>query len=164
MKRLTLVRHAQADNAMAGQSDFERLLTRRGTQDATEMARRIKQTKMMPELIIASAAPRAYSTATLFGNTLHLEAEQIQKEERLYTATVNESLAIVQAADDCNHLMIVAHNPTITEFADKLSGERNIDAMPTCGVVTMQFKIKKWAELRWDSGIDVELDYPGKSP
>ena len=40
MKRLTLVRHAQAESAIGEQSDFDRVLTRRGTEDAAEMARR----------------------------------------------------------------------------------------------------------------------------
>ena len=56
MKRLTLVRHAQAESALAEQSDFDRMLTRRGADDAAEMARRLKRRKLRPDFIRASLA------------------------------------------------------------------------------------------------------------
>lgn len=164
MKRLTLVRHAQADSALPGQPDFERTLTRRGTQDATDMGRRFKQHSRAPDLIVASAAARASATAALFGNAMQLSAEQVIDDERLYTATVTELLEIVRTAPDCKHLLLVAHNPTITEFAERLARDRDIDAITTCGVVTMKLKIKSWPEIQWNSGMEIEIDYPSKAP
>jgi phosphohistidine phosphatase len=59
--------------------------------------------------------------------------------------------------------MVVGHNPGITEFADRISSEREVDNMPTCAVYTLQFPIAAWSELEWDSGVDAELDYPKRS-
>jgi hypothetical protein len=42
MRRLTLVRHAKADTSLPGQQDWDRVLDRRGQQDAPEMARRLR--------------------------------------------------------------------------------------------------------------------------
>ena len=132
-------------------------------QDAAEMARRLKLNKLVPSTILSSPARRAYATAALFANTLHLAENQIAPDERIYTADINELLTIVRTSPAGDHLMLVAHNPTLTEFADKLSGERRIDALPTCGVVTMRIAVAAWSELNWHRGADVELDYPGKS-
>jgi len=163
MKTLLLVRHAQADNALPGESDFARVLTRRGMQDAMEMARRLDERELIPNFIVSSAARRAHSTAIIFANELGLTEKKLKQDERIYTASVNELLAIVQEqSGEC--VMLVGHNPTMSEFADKLSSERGIDALPTCGIAIMRFDIADWHEAQWRTGKDVELDYPGRSP
>lgn len=164
MKTLLLVRHAQADNALPGESDFARLLTRRGMQDATEMARRLDDQEIIPQHILTSGARRAHSTAIVLANELGVPEKHLMQDERIYTADINQLLAIVQEQRACDCLMMVGHNPIMTEFADKLSGDRRIDAMPTCGIVTLQFAIDAWPDIRWHQGADVELDYPGRSP
>jgi phosphohistidine phosphatase len=162
MKRLTLVRHAQADSAHSGQADFERLLTRRGMEDAAEMARRLKARKLQVDYILSSTAPRAFATAELFARGLKMQTA-IEKDDRLYTAGPNEFLTVLHELNSSHtHILITAHNPGVTEFADKLSSERRIDAMPTCAVTTMQFDITSWSDLRWGTGTDVDLDYPAR--
>jgi phosphohistidine phosphatase len=164
MKCVTLVRHAQAESALADQSDYDRALTRRGAEDASEMARRLKQLKPRVDFIVSSPAPRAFATAEIFARVLKISPERLDKEERFYTAGANEFLITLNECDNRHtHILIVAHNPGITDFADKLSAERGIDAMPTCAVVTMQFEIAKWEELAWKTGTDVELDYPSRA-
>jgi phosphohistidine phosphatase len=165
MKRLTLVRHAQAESALNGQSDFDRALTRRGTEDASEMARRLKFLKLHVDHIISSTALRAHATAEIFARGLKLPHDSIEKDDRLYTAGPSEFLAVVRESDDAySHLLIAAHNPGVTEFADKLSGERRIDAMPTGALVTLRFDVDAWSKIAWHTAVDVELDYPARSP
>ncbi len=164
MKRLTLVRHAQAESALAGQQDFDRALTRRGAEDAAEMARRLKFRQLGVDCIITSTAPRAIETAAIFARALKIANASVAKDDRLYTAGPNEYLTTLrECSDESTHTMIVAHNPGITDFADRLSSERSIDAMPTCSVVTMRFDVDRWADVEWKTAVDVELDYPGRS-
>ena len=59
--------------------------------------------------------------------------------------------------------MLFAHNPGITECANKLSAGEQIDNLPTCAIYTLQFEIKDWSELDWSSGLDAELDYPKRA-
>lgn len=160
MKRLTLVRHAQAEPALAGQTDFERVLTRRGSEDANEMSRRLKRRKWVPDLILASTAIRALSTAEIFGTVLRAT---VRADDRIYTAGPQEYLRVLKEVEsEYAHVMIVAHNPGITEFADRLCSERTIDAMPTCAIVTMSFAVSAWSGVDWDLGVEVEFDYPGQ--
>jgi phosphohistidine phosphatase len=163
MKRLSLVRHAQAESAHSGQSDFDRLLTRRGLEDAAEMARRLKARKLHVSYIVSSPAPRAFNTAEIFARTLKIAEGNLEQDDRLYTAGPNEFLNAVHELDSSHeHILIAAHNPGITEFADRLSSERRIDAMPTCSVATLTFDISQWSELSWASGMEVDLDYPAR--
>src|SRR6185503_12724193 len=161
--RLTLVRHAKTEPGRPGQEDWDRVLEPRGQRDAPEMARRVKQLSPKIDRILSSPAVRAITTATIMARELGVAAQKVQQDERLYLASPKDMLAVIQQLGErTKHLVIVGHNPGITEFADRICAERSIDNMPTCAVYTLQFDIKEWSELAWDSGIDAELDYPKK--
>ena len=163
MLRLTLVRHAKTESAHSGQEDWDRVLEPRGQLDAPEMGRRLKSRGLKPERILTSPAIRATSTASIFARELGVPATKILPDERLYLAGVKSLLTVVQElGGTTKHLMIVGHNPGLTEFADALSSERSIDNMPTCAVYTLEFDIKNWSELELATGVNAEFDYPKK--
>jgi phosphohistidine phosphatase len=161
MKRLTLLRHAKTETGHSGQDDWDRKLEPRGQKDAPDMARRLRERKLKPDRIITSPAARAKATANVFAKELHVPATKLVEDERLYLASPKVILEVIRelgGTDD--HLMIVGHNPGLTEFADRISAERDIDNMPTCAIYTVEFDLKEWSELEWDSGVNAELDYP----
>jgi phosphohistidine phosphatase len=162
--RLTLVRHAKTEPARPGQEDWDRVLEPRGQRDAPEMARRLKQIGPKVDRILSSPAVRAITTATIMTRELGVSAQKVQQDERLYLASPKDMLAVIrELGERSRHLMVVGHNPGMTEFADRISSERGVDNMPTCAVYTLQFEIAAWSELEWESGIDAELDYPKRS-
>ena len=162
--RLTLVRHAKTEPARSDQEDWDRMLEPRGQRDAPEMARRLKQYDPKPDRVLSSPAVRAIATATIMVRELGVPAQKVQQDERLYLASPKDMLAVIrELGGRSRHLMVVGHNPGITEFADRISGERSVDNLPTCAVYTLQFEIKDWSELEWESGLDAELDYPKRS-
>jgi phosphohistidine phosphatase len=162
--RLTLVRHAKTEPGRHGQEDWDRALESRGQRDAPEMARRLKQYSPKPERILSSPAVRAITTATIMARELGVSAQKVQQDERLYLASPKDMLAVIrELGERAHHLMVVGHNPGITEFADRISSERSVDNLPTCAVYSLQFAIAAWSELQWDSGVDAELAYPKRS-
>ena len=162
--RLTLVRHAKTEPGRPGQEDWDRVLEPRGQRDAPEMARRLKQLEPKPDRVLSSPAVRAITTATIMVRELGVSAQKVQQDERLYLASPKAMLAVIrELGGRSRHLVVVGHNPGITEFADKVSAERSIDNMPTCALYTLQFEIKDWSELEWSSGIDADFDYPKRS-
>ncbi|MES1195490.1 MAG: histidine phosphatase family protein [Steroidobacter sp.] len=163
MKRLTLVRHAQADSELPDQSDWERPLTRRGLNDAAEMARRLKSQRLKPDLILCSSALRTRQTAEAFTKCFGLSSDQVVFESELYLADTKHLLECVRAADDVHHLMVIAHNPGISEFAQSIAKDYEVDGMTTCAVFTAEFDIKQWKELTNESGVNASLDYPQRS-
>ena len=64
-RRLTLIRHANAEQD-SDVRDFERPLSRKGQNEALEMARRFQERGLIPDLILASAATRTRETAETF--------------------------------------------------------------------------------------------------
>lgn len=161
MLRLTLVRHAKTESAQPGQEDWDRVLEQRGQRDAPEMARRLKERRLKPDLILASPAVRAITTATVMARVLGIQGVKILQDERLYLASARTLLEVIhELGGTARHLMVVGHNPGISEFGDDISGERKLDTMPTCAVYTLQFDIADWRELIWASGVNAEFDYP----
>ncbi len=160
-KRLTLVRHAKSDWSLPGQQDWDRALNKRGQRDAPEMARRLRARKLRPDLILSSPAVRALTTATIMARELKVPVQQVRQDERLYLAGPREILAVIrELGGDAAHVMVFGHNPGITECANQISGGERIDNMPTCATFTTRLEIDRWGQLDWESGQDVEFDYP----
>ena len=161
MRRLTLVRHAKADPSLPGQQDWDRVLDRRGQHDAPEMARRLRSRKLRPDLILSSPAVRALSTASIMARELKFPADRIAQDERLYLADPKRIIEVVrELGGTARHVMVFAHNPGVTDCANKLSAGEHIDTMPTCAVFTACFAIDDWSKLDWESGLVAEFDYP----
>ncbi len=144
MKILTLVRHAKSDWNNTKLSDKERVLNDRGLRDAPMMAKRVVKLGIRPSLIISSPAVRTWTTAKIFATEIGYPEEFLQREETLYLASLNDLLDAVMAQDKgFNDLMLVGHNPGLTEFANFLvPGICN--NLPTTGVVSVQFDQEDW--------------------
>jgi len=65
MKRLTLMRHADARWNDPAMPDLDRPLNRRGTAAAEAMARRLLDLELIPDLLLASPARRTQQTADI---------------------------------------------------------------------------------------------------
>ena len=144
-RTLIMVRHAKSSWANPLQSDFDRPLNERGNKDAPEMGAKLKKMGIMPDLIISSTAKRTRQTAKKLAAALGYDEEAIKWEEKLYHCipSVIEEV-IYETSDRVRTLMIVAHNPGITEFVNHLAPPFSVDNMPTCGVVGTQIDTKEW--------------------
>lgn len=160
MKIITLVRHAKSDWKVSGLTDRQRPLNKRGERDAPIMGKRIANHGIRPSLIIASPAVRAWTTATLIAREITYPVEFLQREDRLYMASLDDLLACVMAQDNgFNSLMVVAHNPGLTEFANYLSpGITN--NLPTAGVVCVHLDRDDWNLFEHPKCELVVHDYP----
>lgn len=161
MLRLTLVRHAQAAPSRSDQEDWHRPLEARGERDAHRMGQRLNSRGCKPDRILTSPAARALATATIIAHELRLSRSKVREDERLYLASARVIQTVIhELGGETEHLMIVGHNPGLTEFADEISGERSVDNLPTCSVYSLEFDVARWSELEWASGVEAEFDYP----
>lgn len=141
MKTLILVRHAKSDKSDPALNDFDRSLNRRGSRDALAMAERFMDLGLRIDALISSPAVRAFSTAEAFAQKLFLP---IQAEQRIYEAGVSELLAVVRGLDDpLSTVMLVGHNPGLSEFLRYLTDE-NFSDLPTTSIVVVDIPVKAW--------------------
>lgn len=148
MKELYLVRHAKSSWGSAAQSDFDRPLNGRGKKDAPVMGLHLKTAQgVVLDYVICSPAKRARATAKRLLKGLDYPVKQVQWEEIIYAGNDADLLRLVQATDDVHQsVMVIGHNPYITDLACRLSGDL-IDSMPTCGVFALSFDLLAWRSV-----------------
>ena len=119
----TLVRHAHAEWPAYQGRDFDRPLTARGIADAGATATAIAALLPAPTLIIASAAHRTTQTAEIIARSMPPPGVAMIRDETLYNASgATLQQVVMQALQDHDHVLLVAHNPGISELARQLLG------------------------------------------
>jgi len=162
MKKIYLIRHAKASSIEFGMSDFQRPLSKKGKSDAAYMAKRLKNFGILPDLVISSPAKRAKTTAKVIAETVGYEKSKIIFQESLYESSYQTYRYLLDSLDDSlNSIFIVAHNPTITEVGEILSGAI-LTNMPTCSIVCIEFDVQSFKDVKENSGKILFFDYPKK--
>ncbi len=162
MKRLTLVRHGQAEWKAASVADFDRPLTRRGLAEAADMARRLRvQDFAAPDLVLTSPAVRAAQTAEVFARELALASRLVKRVDALYLAPPDELQdAIRSTGARVGHLLVVGHNPGVSEFAQQVAPGAAIESFATGASCTLIFNTEAWQTLGTAS--EAKYDAPGR--
>ncbi|GAA2181312.1 histidine phosphatase family protein [Leucobacter tardus] len=155
MPELVLVRHGKSDWGDPGLADHERTLNDRGRGDAPRMAARLAGSGVGIERLLSSTAVRARTTAEIFGETLGLAPEL---DPDLYLATA-ETLMATAAACGAESVMVVAHDPGLSELASRCSGGA-IDHMPACAVARFTWRAGSWADASGRAADEWSLDTP----
>lgn len=161
MKTLFLVRHAKSSRDDATQLDKDRPLDGRGTRDASKMGKRLGKRGVKPDLIVSSPARRALATAQSMATELHYKLDDIVVDDGLYAGAASDLLGVVRNLDDKRKsVMLVGHNPAISELACALSP--TIAPLPTCAVVQLRLKATSWSDVGTAQVVGVKLDFPKK--
>jgi phosphohistidine phosphatase len=148
VKRLTLMRHADARWQDAGLSDLERPLNRRGTTAAEAMARRLLELELVPDLLLVSPARRTQQTGEIVARVLSVPARLVMPDEALYLATAADLLRVVQGTGPrVAHLLVVAHNPGVSELVQQLVPEAEASGLATAGVCSITFETGHWTAI-----------------
>ena len=160
MRQLVLLRHAKSSWKDHTLADYDRPLNKRGKSDAPVMGERLAARGIEPSLIISSPARRARRTAEAVADALDYPAEEIEFEEDIYEAGVHTLLHLVRCLDDADReVLLVGHNPGLTELNNLLTGDY-IANNPTCGAVVIGFDLPSWNQASPNSGEQKRFDYP----
>ncbi|WP_331773780.1 SixA phosphatase family protein [Sulfurospirillum sp. 1612] len=161
MKKIYLIRHAKSNDKNNIENDFERGLSKRGKEDIKFMAKRLKFFEIMPDIIISSPAKRARKTAEGIASIVEYKNE-IVYEPSLYESTPKHYMDLITNLDDSIHsVFMIAHNPTITEIGEYLSGAI-LTNIPTCSIVCIAFDVNTFKKIQESSGSVLFFDYPKK--
>ena len=126
------------------------------------MGQRIAKAGIRPSLIISSPAVRAWTTARVVAQEIGYPVEFLQREDDLYLASLDNLLDIVcSQEDEFNNLMVVGHNPGLTDFANYLSPDLTSN-LPTAGVVSVRLESEDWKLYERPKAELLVYDYPKK--
>ena len=150
MKTLFLLRHAKSSHEDATLNDFDRPLNERGKRDAKVIGNFIRQTKVVPDLVVSSPAERARQTIELVLKSARLKLTP-KFEERIYEASMPDLLKIISKFEDTsNSAMLVGHNPGFEELFKSLT---TVDhSMPTATLACVELSVETWSRVRAGKG------------
>lgn len=157
MKKIVLIRHAEAEASSEKIPDFERPLTISGKQDAAKMAEMLMKKGSLPQVIISSPALRALTTAQIF--TAALGLGEAETNPKIYEADENTLLRVIyQLSNQYEIAGLVGHNPGVSNLLYFLTGK--ITTMPTCAWAEVELQADNWDEVSRDSGKLIQYQYP----
>lgn len=157
MKSLVLVRHAKSSWESPGLGDHDRPLNERGRHDAPKMAQRLADQGFTPDVILASTAVRARTTAAIFADAL---GQEFELDERLYGASTT-TLQRVISEQEASSVLVVAHDPGLSMLAASLA--EDITHMPTCAVARFRWNGGSWADAFASAPDEWSFDAPATS-
>jgi len=147
MKTLYLVRHAKSSWDSPGLADDERPLLPKGVQKTRLVGNHIAGEGGIIDLMISSQAVRAYETAKILAECFNYPVKRILKDRRIYDGPYDRLLDLIYGTDnEINSLMLIGHNPLITQLSN-LFLHPGIEDMPTSAVVCITFDAMKWQEV-----------------
>ena len=163
MKTLILLRHAKSSWDYPELSDLERPLNKRGKKDAPKMGKWLKNNIESPDLVLCSHSVRTLATISSLGHEWGLSGHNYQTDARLYHASPKELEQIVRTCKpEVNVLLLVGHNPGLTEFASLLCPNHAVENIPTCGAYGIRFRIDTWKDLSSQNATFLFFQYPKK--
>jgi len=159
-RKLIIIRHGKSSWDHEGLDDIDRPLAERGILNSAEMAKRLLDKGIVPELILSSPASRALNTALIMLRNWGLEPEKLQIHDPLYDAYLEEIKQVVsKAPPEISRLAIYGHNPSFTMYANHFLNER-LDNLPTAGVVIVTLESEGWKGIGRKQVKETYVDYP----
>jgi phosphohistidine phosphatase len=135
-RTLVLLRHAKAERP-DGLPDQDRPLTDRGHADAAAAGAWLLASGHVPGLVLCSPARRTrqtwHSVAIALGGA---GSPTVQYERDLYDGDAEAALQIIAAAKEAQSILLIGHNPTISQLSVLLdaAGQADSDGLRTSGI------------------------------
>ena len=161
-RKLFIIRHGKSSWDHQGLDDIDRPLAERGILNAEEMAKRLAQKGLIPELLISSPASRALNTALIMARFWMLKPSALQIHEPLYDAYISNIEKVVSGTPSkVQSVAIFGHNPSWTAYANEFLSSP-LDNLPTAGVVVVTLESDKWNRIGRHQVKAIHVDYPKK--
>ncbi|MEV8514293.1 histidine phosphatase family protein [Dactylosporangium sp. NPDC051484] len=138
VRTLILLRHAKAANPDDYATDIERPLTARGHRDAAAAGHWLRKAGLVPDAVLCSTAVRTRQTL----DELRLAGEvPVTYEHRIYVGPADDTLDLIRHVDaTVATLLLVGHNPTISDLSDTLAPRALADGgLATSGIAVHRF-------------------------
>src|SRR4051794_12104226 len=115
-RTMYVLRHTKSSWENETLSDYDRPLAPRGLRDGKRLARYIADQNLQPDVVLCSSARRAQETLAQLA--VSLGAPVVRMLDELYSADVDDVIALVHGLDDVHtSVLVIGHNPCIAELA-----------------------------------------------
>lgn len=152
MKTLYLLRHAESAKEQ-NFNDIERSITNDGIREVTELAKKIADKEIHFDLVMCSPAKRTLQTCELLLKSINNNSE-IKNTESLYEPTIDEFLKTISKIDEnINSVLIVSHNPTISEVTNFLcNSSYHFISFSPANLAKIDLNLESWNNVQENCG------------
>lgn len=162
IKTLVITRHGKSSWDYESVEDFDRPLKESGIRNAYLVAETLRKKRVTFDVIYTSPANRAVHTASIFSRVLRVPFDRMEIKEELYSGSDSEIIHFIKAIPDhYSSVLIVGHNPTFTELANRFLKQR-ISNLPTAGAVLLELKCDSWNQTGPVAVVKDSLFFPKK--
>ncbi|WP_410217744.1 SixA phosphatase family protein [Paracoccus sp. (in: a-proteobacteria)] len=154
-RRLILTRHAKSAWDDPTLDDHDRPLNDRGRRSALALGDWMASRGYEPEEVLCSSSTRTQETWEVIASA-PLEVRPLMRiESSLYQAGTERLLAVLRTATQPT-VMMLAHNPGISEFAAMLPARAPMDPdfrrYPTAATLVVDFQVDSWSDIQPGQG------------
>jgi len=147
MKTIYIVRHAKSSWNTIEIPDEQRPLMEKGKKRTKKVIDYLHDNHIKVDYIISSHAVRAHETAKILAHALKYPIDNIKIDSQVYYANGDAILnQFYDLPDRFNSVMIVGHNPALTDFVN-LFLKTPIENLPTSGIVSFSFETDHWDKV-----------------
>lgn len=158
MKRLILMRHGDAPNVKEG--DRFRLLSEKGMKQSREAGDYLVRAHIIPDLIYVSPVERTMKTLECLASAFK-KTSLTEIQIGLYAALKERILSIIEKCpEDINNLLVIGHNPGISELLrflpivkDEHYKQVKEYVFPEGGLVSLVYEIDNWGLVSVSDGL-----------
>ena len=146
------VRHASAgERVLNPKKDEKRPLDADGIEQCGYVGRALASLNVQPEVIISSPLKRATQTASLIGNEIGYEGKLQLEAAMRPEASFAEFRRMLDKYSKLEAIMVVGHNPSITEFLARIITKSGTEALLEFkkGAVARAETVRQAARLNW---------------
>jgi phosphohistidine phosphatase len=159
MRRLLLLRHAKAERLQSGGRDHDRILAKRGREDAAAVGAYLVRHKLIPDQALVSTSARTRETWGLIAKAFP-RVPPADFESAIYEAAPEAILQAIRASEPkAKTLLVVGHNPGIQQLAailiasgDVEARQRLLEEFPTSAFAAISFAADSWDGVHPNGG------------
>ena len=115
-KKLTLLRHGEADLGIGQEGDLKRRLSKQGNAQILRLSNLLESEKINFDYALISPASRCLETFQIINKDERIKMKE--KHLSIYEASVVELLNVIESIDNAySEVLLVGHNPGISHLA-----------------------------------------------
>lgn len=164
MKRLILTRHAKSSWDDPLTPDHDRPLNDRGKAAAADLGQWLDSRGYIPSEVLCSDALRTRKTWSGIAPAI-TGSPTLELKPALYHAGPDVMLAVLRHASG-DTVMMIGHNPGISEFAAKLVAHAPLNPefarYPTGATLVVDFAVDSWVDVAFGAGVTVDFIVPSE--
>lgn len=147
MKTIYLVHQPDSALESGEENTIGNPATRKGHKDILNVAKRLLNRDMRPDIILSSQVEASVETASVIAEELELPRSVVEVRNELREPDTDNLVNIIRSMDEnLESIMLVGHKSTFDDFTGYLSGD-NDEHISRGAIACLEVEVDTWKEV-----------------